>query len=316
MGPPVFKTGVGARAPRRVRFPSASASWETRRKRRPHGEGRKSGPRTSQVRIRSESSPSLPGREYRMRRLFGLAFVLLVWSPLSCTSASLAPPSRQASKWTLAVPSCRLDGSAASVEVALRPPPGAEQASLVPTDLLRLQPEFLSGEMGLPSGTEQQEFGGLSQKFRVETLGSSRTDLVEVRVEYATVVAADSIHFSASSVAGLEGQSVKASFGPITVISVAREDGDLTIELAFPAATIEAADATVINTNETELKVGGQIFPESVVTAGGGPTRVSTHTFSLGSIDGSVELDIHKWELLPTVPISGSFAPANCISGT
>jgi len=251
-----------------------------------------------------------------MRRLFGLAFVLLVWSPLSCTSASLAPPSRQASKWTLAVPSCRLDGSAASVEVALRPPPGAEQASLVPTDLLRLQPEFLSGEMGLPSGTEQQEFGGLSQKFRVETLGSSRTDLVEVRVEYATVVAADSIHFSASSVAGLEGQSVKASFGPITVISVAREDGDLTIELAFPAATIEAADATVINTNETELKVGGQIFPESVVTAGGGPTRVSTHTFSLGSIDGSVELDIHKWELLPTVPISGSFAPANCISGT
>lgn len=29
MGPPVFKTGVGARAPRRVRFPSASA-WRER----------------------------------------------------------------------------------------------------------------------------------------------------------------------------------------------------------------------------------------------------------------------------------------------
>jgi hypothetical protein len=26
VGPPVFKTGVGARAPRRVRFPSASAT--------------------------------------------------------------------------------------------------------------------------------------------------------------------------------------------------------------------------------------------------------------------------------------------------
>ena len=26
MGPPVFKTGVGAKAPRRVRFPSASAT--------------------------------------------------------------------------------------------------------------------------------------------------------------------------------------------------------------------------------------------------------------------------------------------------
>jgi hypothetical protein len=29
VGPPVFKTGVGARAPRRVRFPSASA-WRER----------------------------------------------------------------------------------------------------------------------------------------------------------------------------------------------------------------------------------------------------------------------------------------------
>ena len=30
MGPPVFKTGVGARAPRRVRFPSASATFDLR----------------------------------------------------------------------------------------------------------------------------------------------------------------------------------------------------------------------------------------------------------------------------------------------